>query len=77
MAAISGIALTQLNQGDRVVASNRLYGRTTQLFAQEFSRFAVQATFVDFDEIVIGTRLLRDYRLRVDFPARTVVIEKA
>lgn len=35
-----------------------------------------QATFVDGDEILIGTRLLRDYRLRIDFPARTVAIEK-
>jgi clan AA aspartic protease len=39
--------------------------------------FRVQATFADGDEILIGTGMLRDYRLRVDFPARTVVIEKA
>lgn len=31
----------------------------------------VQATFVDGDEILIGTRMLRDYRLLIDFPART------
>ncbi len=37
----------------------------------------VQATFVDGDEILIGTGLLRDYRLRIDFPARTLAIEKA
>jgi clan AA aspartic protease len=37
----------------------------------------VQVTFVDGDEILIGTRLLRDYRLHIDFPARTVAIEKA
>ena len=37
----------------------------------------VQATFVDGEEILIGTRMLRDYRLRIDFPARTVAIEKA
>jgi clan AA aspartic protease len=36
----------------------------------------VQATFVEGDEILIGTRMLRDYRLRIDFPARTVAIEK-
>jgi clan AA aspartic protease len=35
-----------------------------------------QATFVDGDQILIGTHLLRDYRLRIDFPARTVAIEK-
>ncbi len=34
-----------------------------------------QTTFVDGDEILLGTGLLRDYRLRIDFPARTVAIE--
>jgi clan AA aspartic protease len=37
----------------------------------------VQATFADGEEILIGTRMLRDYRLRIDFPARTVAIERA
>jgi clan AA aspartic protease len=37
----------------------------------------VQATFVDGDEILIGTRLLRDYCLRIDFPARTVLAQRA
>ena len=36
----------------------------------------VQATFVDSDEILIGTRILMGYRLTIDFPARTVFIEK-
>jgi clan AA aspartic protease len=36
----------------------------------------VQATFVDGDEILVGTRMLRDYRLRIDFPAQTLGIEK-
>jgi len=36
----------------------------------------VQATFVDGDEILIGTRMLWTYRLQIDFPARTVVVEK-
>jgi predicted aspartyl protease len=36
----------------------------------------VQATFVDGDEILIGRRLLREYRLSIDFPSRTLVIEK-
>jgi clan AA aspartic protease len=35
----------------------------------------VQATFADGNEILIGTGLLREYRLLVDFPAATVVIE--
>lgn len=36
----------------------------------------VQATFVDGGEILIGTRLLRDYRLTIDFPAGTVLLER-
>jgi len=36
-----------------------------------------QATFVDGDEILVGTGILRDYRLQIDFPAGTVFIEKA
>src|SRR5215472_11817595 len=32
MAAISSLVLTLVQQGDRIVASNRLYGRTTELF---------------------------------------------
>lgn len=37
----------------------------------------VQATFVDGQEILVGTGLLRAYRLRIDFPAQTVALEKA
>ena len=36
-----------------------------------------QATFVNGDETLIGTQLLQDYRLQIDFPAKTVAIEKA
>lgn len=35
-----------------------------------------QATFADGAEILIGTGLLQRYRLQVDFPARTVVLER-
>lgn len=37
----------------------------------------VQGTFVEGEEILIGTRMLREYRLRVDFPNRIVAIENA
>jgi predicted aspartyl protease len=37
----------------------------------------VEATFVHCEDILVGTGMLRDYRLLIDFPARTVVIEKA
>jgi cystathionine gamma-synthase len=47
MAAITAGILALVKQGDRVVASNRLYGRTNQLLRQELSRFGVTTTFVD------------------------------
>jgi clan AA aspartic protease len=36
-----------------------------------------QATFVDGDEILIGTRMLQDYLLQIDFPAQAVTVERA
>jgi cystathionine gamma-synthase len=51
MAAISAILLATLEQGDRVVASNRLYGRTVQLLGQELTRFGVTTAFVDCGDL--------------------------
>jgi predicted aspartyl protease len=34
-----------------------------------------QATFVSGTEILVGTRILADYRLVIDFPARTLAID--
>jgi cystathionine beta-lyase/cystathionine gamma-synthase len=51
MAAITAGLLALVKQGDRVVASNRLYGRTTQLLGQELSRYGVQTTFVDTSDL--------------------------
>jgi cystathionine beta-lyase/cystathionine gamma-synthase len=68
MAAISGIALTQLNQGDRIVASNRLYGRTTQLFMQEFARYGVRCELVDCND-------LEAVRTALSKPARMLFVE--
>ena len=36
----------------------------------------VEATFVSGQEILLGTHLLRRYRLTIDFPARTVQLER-
>jgi predicted aspartyl protease len=36
----------------------------------------VEATFAPGAEILVGTHLLRDYRLTIDFPRRTVQIER-
>jgi cystathionine beta-lyase/cystathionine gamma-synthase len=51
MSALSAILLATLQQGGRVVASNRLYGRTTQLLHQELARFGVQTTLVDMNDL--------------------------
>src|SRR5262245_13177516 len=51
MAAVSAAVLSLVQQGDRIVASNRLYGRTTQLFMQEMNRFGVTATLTDTTDL--------------------------
>src|SRR5690348_2102110 len=51
MAALSAVLLAHLEQGDRVLASNRLYGRTTQLLGTELSRFGVHTDFVDCGDL--------------------------
>src|SRR5262245_41021992 len=47
MAAISAILLATLQQGDRIVASNHLYGRTTQLLGKELDRLGAKTAFAD------------------------------
>ena len=47
MAAITATFMGLLNAGDHVVASNSLFGSTTGLLNNIFSRFGVTVTFVD------------------------------
>jgi hypothetical protein len=65
--AVSLLAANQRVQEDAFLVAFPFDGQTV----------GAQATLVSGDEIPIGTRMLRDYRLRIDFPARTVVIETA
>src|SRR5262245_3034495 len=51
MAAVSAAVLSLVQQGDRIVASNRLYGRTTTLYTQELARFGVSTTLVDTTDL--------------------------
>ncbi|MFO0970353.1 MAG: aminotransferase class I/II-fold pyridoxal phosphate-dependent enzyme [Gemmataceae bacterium] len=51
MAAISVVLLAGLQKDDRVLAGNRLYGRTGQLFSQELSRFGVVTDYVDASDL--------------------------
>jgi cystathionine beta-lyase/cystathionine gamma-synthase len=68
MAALSALLLAHVSQGERVVASNRLYGRTTQLLAEELPRFGVQTTFVDTSDLSLVEKAL-------DTPARVLLVE--
>src|SRR5262249_38365819 len=47
MAAITATLLALVQQGEHIVASHRLYGRTTQLLTQEFERYGIETTLVD------------------------------
>ncbi|HEY7310426.1 MAG TPA: aminotransferase class I/II-fold pyridoxal phosphate-dependent enzyme [Gemmataceae bacterium] len=68
MAAISAIVLATVQQGQRVVTSHRLYGRTTQLFHQELPRLGVQTSFVDTGD-------LEQVRQTLQTPARLLFVE--
>lgn len=68
MAAITAAVLALVQQGDRIVASNRLYGRTTQFLGQELTRFGVQTAFVD-------TSNLDETRKALATPAKVLFVE--
>jgi hypothetical protein len=65
--AVSLLAANQQIEEDVFLVDFPFDGRMVQ----------AQATFSDCDEILLGTGMLSDYRLQIDFPARTVIIEKA
>jgi cystathionine beta-lyase/cystathionine gamma-synthase len=51
MAAISVAFLAELKQGDHILAHNVLYGATYALLKNELSKFGVETTFVDFNDL--------------------------
>ncbi len=64
MAAITAALVSVVKQGDRVLASSNLYGRTTQLLINELSRFGVETTFVDTrDPKAVQTALQKPAKL--------------
>jgi clan AA aspartic protease len=46
-------------------------------FPFDGERVLATATFSPGNEILIGTRLLKSYRLEIDFPARTLLLARA
>jgi cystathionine beta-lyase/cystathionine gamma-synthase len=51
MAAVSALLLASVAKGQRIVAGNRLYGRTVQLLDGELKRFGVETEFVDCNDL--------------------------
>lgn len=68
MASITAPLLALAQSGDRIVASHRLYGRTTQLLTQELTRFGIQTTLVDTSD-------LEQVRTALEKPARVLLTE--
>ena len=68
MAAITAPLLTLVQSGDRIIASNRLYGRTTQLLAEELAHYGVQTTFTDCSD-------LAQVRAALQQPAKVLFVE--
>jgi cystathionine beta-lyase/cystathionine gamma-synthase len=68
MGAITAALLALLQAGDRVVASDKLYGRTAQLLQQELSRFGVRTDWVDATDTHAVNKALQE-------PARVLFVE--
>ncbi len=68
MSALSVAVLSLVQHGDRIVASNRLYGRCTQLLVEELGRFGVQTALVDAND-------LDQTRQALENPARLLIAE--
>lgn len=68
MAALSAAMIPLLRQGDRIVASNRLYGRTTQLLRNELARFGVTTSIVNANDLEAVRRCF-------EIPARLMLVE--
>ncbi len=68
MAALTASLLSLVRSGDRILASNWLYGRSNQLLKQELNRFGVQSAFVNCSELEQG-------RTALQTPTRVLLVE--
>jgi cystathionine beta-lyase/cystathionine gamma-synthase len=68
MGSLCAACLAHVNSGDRIVASNRLYGRTSALLRQELSRFGVRCEFIDCNDLAAVTSTLRT-------PSKLLIVE--
>jgi cystathionine beta-lyase/cystathionine gamma-synthase len=68
MGVLSAACLACVASGERIVASNRLYGRTTALLRQELPRFGVSCDFIDCSDLDAVDSALRS-------AARLLIVE--
>jgi cystathionine beta-lyase/cystathionine gamma-synthase len=68
MGALAATLLAFVKQGDRIVASDQLYGRTIQILGQELSRLGVVTEFVDVSD-------LAKVKAAFDQPAKVLLVE--
>src|SRR5262245_49276175 len=67
MASLSAAFLGLISAGDTVLASSRLYGRTTKLLRQEFHRFGVKTVVVDTCDLDATRAAVETHKPRVVF----------
>lgn len=60
MSALAAAALALLEQGDHVVVSNQLYGRSLYLFTHEIGRLGVRSTVVDVCDLAATRAAVQD-----------------
>ena len=60
MAAVSAALLTNLQQGDHLIASKALYGCSFALISHQFARFGIEVSFVDMANHQQIERALQD-----------------
>lgn len=65
MAALSAAFLSLVSAGDTVLASNWLYGRTSQLFKQQLARYGVTTHQVDVGDLDAVRAAVAEHRPKV------------
>ncbi len=68
MGALAAAFLGYVSAGERIIASNRLYGRTTKLLRQEMARFQVKTSVVDCNDLAAVEQAFAE-------PARVLFVE--
>jgi cystathionine beta-lyase/cystathionine gamma-synthase len=72
MAAMAMLAVAVLGDSGRAVVSDRLYGRSTQLFMQELPRFHVATTAIDTSNL---SEVEKAFQQPSSTPAKLLVVE--